>query len=225
MQVVSGLIPLVGTKERKKKMQRQIHGFNFQKLIRAQNGLLTKENHNEKWDMIIDNNLFEIKCSLDGTLALSSLLKFYEIEEPFTWIISRHKNYRIHNIEIINIDVDMLKLIRGNIPIEYVREQYNNLNIKNWPIGTHNECREYCKNIQYIVKNKYNSSITWNKKIDSKGQRRWQCSINNSTYNKLFPRLKTSSIYKNFDYSTISDMRDQNFINILQGKFINEYKI
>ncbi len=30
---------------------RQKHGFNFQKLIRAQHGLETQENHNEKWDM------------------------------------------------------------------------------------------------------------------------------------------------------------------------------
>ena len=57
--------------------------------------------------------------------------------------------------------------------------------IKSFPVGEHLEARAYAKNWKKENKGK-TGLLTINPKIDSKSQRRVQCSINNTVLNKLF---------------------------------------
>jgi len=201
---------------------RQNHGFNFQKLIRAQHGLETKENHREKWDMEDPTTVFtSIKCMGGLGTELSSLEVFYENEYPYWWTVARHKNYRIYAIDHVYISKELLQTLKGDVPLDYVKEKYAALNATNWPLGTHQEAREWATQVQKDVK-KFKSPITWLKKIDSKTQRRWQCSINGKNWNKYIGPMSTSPIYRGFDYSSIEDIRCIKTTNTLIERFLNE---
>jgi hypothetical protein len=207
--------------------QEQIHGFNFQKLIRAQYGLDTDPNHNEKWDMEIGDKVYSMKMDSEAGLPLSSLLAFYEIDRPFIMIVGWHKNYRIHTVAEFDVSLDVLDRIRGNIPLEFVEQSCNMLTLKNWPEGTHEEAKAWAKEHLALVKKRYNPLLTWNRKVDTKKQRRWQCSLNATNLKKCFPDLKKGNpVYRGFDYSTINHMKlDQKHIDELQEMFLSEQKV
>jgi hypothetical protein len=207
--------------------QEQIHGFNFQKLIRAQYGLNTDPNHNETWDMEIGDKVYSMKMDSGAGLPLSSLLAFYKIDRPFTMIVGWHTNYRIHTVAEFDVSLEMLNHIRGTVPFELVERIYSELNIKTWPKGSHFEAREWAQSQKALLKNEYDCLLTWNPKIDSKTQRRWQCSLNATALKNLFPDLKKGDpVYRGFDYSTINHMKlDQKHIDELQEMFLSEQKV
>lgn len=206
--------------------QEQIHGFNFQKLIRAQHGLDTTNNHNEAWDMEIGDRAYSIKMCGPG-LPLSSLLAFYKIDRPFTMIVGWHTKYRIHTVAEFDVSLEILNKIRGDIPFSLVEQIYHGLSIKHWPEGTHVEAREWAEEQTTMLKEKYNCLLTWNRKVDSKRQRRWQCSLNATAVKRCFPTIEMNNpVYLGFDYSSISNMKDdQTVIDELQEQFLDEQKI
>lgn len=208
---------------RAKKGQEQIHGFNFQKLVRAQYGLDTNPNHNETWDMEIGDRVYSMKMDGDQGLPLSSLLAFYEIDRPFTMIVGWHKNYCIHTVAEFDVSIEMLNRLRGTVPFDLVEQIYDGLNIKTWPAGSHFEAREWAQSQKTILEKQYDCLLTWNPKIDSKRQRRWQCSLNASTLKKCFPDLKKGNpVYRGFDYSSIAHMKlDQDHIDEVYQGFLN----
>ncbi len=132
----------------------------------------------------------------------------------------QHKNYRIYAIDHVYISKELLQTLKGDVPLDYVKEKYAALNSVNWPHGTHQEAREWASQVQKDVK-KFNSPITWLKKIDSKTQRRWQCSINGTNWKKCIGPSSTSPIYRGYDYSRIEDIRCIKTTNILIERFLN----
>ena len=206
--------------------QEQVHGFNFQKLIRAQHGLDTTNNHNEAWDMEIGDRAYSIKMCGPG-LPLSSLLAFYKIDRPFTMIVGWHTNYRIHTVAEFDISLEQLNHIRGTVPLSVVEQIYTDLNIKRWPEGTHLEARRWAQEQKKLLENQYDVQLTWNPKVDSKRQRRWQCSLNATAVKRCFPTIEMNNpVYLGFDYSSISHMKhDQTVIDELQEQFLDEQKI
>ena len=206
-----------------KKGQEQIHGFNFQKLIRAQYGLDTAPNHNEDWDMEINDRVYSMKMDGRAGLPLSSLLAFYKIDRPFTMIVGWHKNYCIHTVAEFDISLEMLNHLRGTVPFELVEQIYSELNIKTWPAGSHFEAREWAQDQKAILKNQYDCLLTWNPKIDSKRQRRWQCSLNAINLKRCFPEIvKNNPIYRGFDYSSIANMKlDQEHIDTVHQELLH----
>ena len=209
-----------------KKGQEQIHGFNFQKIIRALHGLDTVPNHNEAWDMEIGDCAYSIKTCGPG-LPLSSVRAFYEIDRPFTMIVGWHKNYLIHTVAEFDVSLEMLNKIRGDVPLSYVEQLYSELSIKNWPEGTHFEARAWAQEQKKILDERFHCLLTWNPKIDSKRQRRWQCSLNATKVKNLFPEIEMNNpVYRGFDFSTISNIKlDQKHIDSLQEQFLNDQKI
>lgn len=213
-------------RQKPKKGQEQIHGFNFQKLIRAQYGLETANNHREAWDMEIGDRVYSIKMC-DSGLPLSSLLAFYKIDRPFTMIVGWHTDYCIHTVAEFDVSLEILNKIRGDIPFKLVEQIYYGLSIKHWPEGTHVEAREWAEEQKTMLKEKYNCLLTWNRKVDSERQRRWQCSLNATNVKRCFPTIKMNNpVYLGFDYSSISHMKnDQTVIDELQEQFLVEQKI
>lgn len=208
---------------RAKEGQEQVHGFNFQKLIRAQYGLDTASNHNETWDMEIGDRVYSMKMDGKQGLLLSSLLAFYEIDRPFTMIVGWHTNYRIHTVAEFDVSLDALNRIRGNVPFDFVEQCCDILTLKNWPEGSHDEAITWAKEQLALVKKKYNPLLTWNRKVDTKKQRRWQCSLNATNIKKCFPDLKKGNpVYRGFDYSSIAHMKhDQEHIDDVCQGFLN----
>lgn len=208
---------------RAKKGQEQIHGFNFQKLVRAQYGLDTNPNHNETWDMEIGDRVYSMKMDGKKGLPLSSLLAFYKIDRPFTMIVGWHTKYRIHTVAEFDVTLDVLNRIRGNVPLDLVEECCDTLALKNWPEGTHDEAKAWAEEQLAFVKKNYNPLLTWNRKIDTKTQRRWQCSLNATNLKKCFPDLKKGNpVYRGFDYSSIAHMKlDQDHIDEVYQGFLN----
>lgn len=203
---------------------RQIHGFNFQSMIRAQHGLPTEKNHREPWDMILKGHPYEIKTAKGpGGIGLSSLKKFFDNDEPFTWIIAWHDKYHINGLDVIDVDGELLEKLKGDTDLNLLNEAVAQLNIENFPEGDHHRAREWGREITAHAA-QFNSAITWNCKVDSKRQRRWQCTLNRASWLKYIGSYATDAIYRGYDYSTIADIRCEKTCSAITERLLNEQK-
>jgi len=202
---------------------RQIHGFNFQSMVRAQHGLITEKNHREPWDMIIDDHPYEIKTAKGpGGVGLSSLKKFFDNDKEFTWIIGWHNDYHITAVDVIDVDEEFLDTLKGNTDLNLVNEVVAELNIKNYPAGDHHRAREWGSEITKHAA-QFDSAITWNCKVgNDDNARRWQGSLNRANWKKYIGSYATDAVYRGYDYSTIADIRCEQTCSAITERLLNE---
>jgi hypothetical protein len=72
--------------------------------------------------------------------------------------------------------------------------------LANFPEGKHEEARKFFKQWKKDNKDRL-GLLTLSGKVDSKRQRRWQCSINKTNYKKLFGERAKSTIFNGIDLS------------------------
>ena len=205
---------------------RHIHGFNFQAMIRAQHGLITKKNHREPWDMIIDDHPYEIKTAKvsGGGVGLSALKKFFDNDREFTWIIAWHEDYHVTGLDVIDVDEEFLDTLKGNTDLTLVNEVVAQLNTKNFPAGDHVRAREWGREITAHAA-QFDSAITWNCKVGNRDNaRRWQCSLNRANWKKYIGSYATDAIYRGYDYSTIESIRCEKTCSAITERLLNEQK-
>lgn len=169
--------------------QSQSHGLFWDSEIREKVfGLSPCINDTTKYDISCDQNKFDdcenisIKTSGNNNIDCGDILRFYEIEsnKKLTIILIRYKQMCDKKLieEIIEIDYnDKFKnILFGSIP-KSVLEGYVSFIKSIGPGIVSNEIKKKYKDCKIEMQKKFNMYINISPKVDSKNQRRVQCSI------------------------------------------------
>lgn len=171
----------------------QNHGVVFEQWIRDTffDGYKPKS-YTQKWDIPASANkkfggipVNPKATKYKGAVDMGDALRQYDIDEPFWLVIGywqqEDKNKRFVNIVAQRVEPEEYKKLWGDI----TRADLEKLDevIKNTP--DYKEARKLAQEMKRTAP--YSSSlITLNPKIDSKGQRRLQCSL---SFSKVFSNL------------------------------------
>jgi len=168
-----------------------VHGKVFENMIKGANGIFSfaaadrKRSPGDKFDIggRDDNSLgipTSIKTSGTNSVALSDARSFWESldSSPYRIIIGLYEQvenkkifFEIH--ELI-IKEKYRSALLGRVTLEQVTEFHDKL--RGFPSGAHHQAREWAKERNANLKAGI-GLVTLNPKIDSKNQRRLQCSI------------------------------------------------
>lgn len=163
----------------------QLHGKFFENLVKET--FLKGKNDNAKALDAFDikactetgNSPVSVKMTKTETVGLADAYRAFQINHDFKMIVGTYiqdgSMKSIRQIYEFNITASEWETIKGNIPIESISNF--NQSIKFFPTGKHKEAREYSKKFKKDIHKQYQSYIDLNPKIDSKNQRRLQCSI------------------------------------------------
>jgi hypothetical protein len=173
--------------------QSQESGFKFENLIKSYIFNLPEDKNNtDLHDIPKEKNIFDknenisIKSTLSNTIYCGDIINFYNynFNEKNTIILIKYfqinKRKQIEKIYEIDYNKNMFELLFGNLPKQEIEKYIEN--IKKIPKNINNDdAKKYFNYINEKDKltNKYNQIIKINPKIDSKLQRRVQCSILN----------------------------------------------
>lgn len=181
----------------------QKHGFDFEDWVKKIVFKIDDPNskYTDKWDidtMVLDNKI-PVSVKLMGeknAVEFSSALRMWKNTEEFILILGRWKQVnkntkKITSIDEINITKDILDKFKGQITLEEITEF--DKKIKSFPHGKDGQKNGiiFAKKWKNDRKEKM-GLLTITHKIDSKDQRRVQCSLNYTNYLKLFgsPSMK-----------------------------------
>ena len=121
-----------------------------------------------------------IKTSGNDIVALSDARRFFALEVPFRMIVGRYDQIdkqklfaRIHEFILTPNELDAL---RGEVTIDQVKQFHDGLSLNHFPRGEHQPARAWAGARQAELAS-LKTSIVLNPKIDSKAQRRLQCSV------------------------------------------------
>jgi hypothetical protein len=178
----------------------QNHGFKFENEVRKIFKQPEEKNNTNKWDITKENNIFNsnenisIKMSGNSYICCSDILRFYDInfEEINTIIVGRYKQKgiikTIYEIIEINYNEKLHKILFGNCNhIELVNY------IKYIKTVNKSDSKEYL-NKKKELQERYRMKIIINPKVDSRNQRRVQCSIPFKIFKTYSEFIITSSI-------------------------------
>ena len=188
--------------------QSQSHGFIFENRVRVAYGLQPNQNdthiHDISKEELGTNENVSIKLTGSDTIYMGDILRVFNYDfenETHTIIVGKYSQItpeikQIQKIYKINFTKSLHNYLFGNITFEEL-QKYDQL-VKKIPHGPVSEIQ---KNIYKQQKKelitKYNMKLVINPKVDSKQQRRVQCSITN------FPTLLK-------DYITICEKNQVN---------------
>lgn len=171
--------------------ERQIHGFNFENAVKPLLGAQSNS-YTAEWDA---NDNISIKFIGSGTIDMGSIIRvFTHLQNPgWQMILGRHRNKVCHSVYELTFTEEVCKALRGDLSLEMVTEF--DKTIKSFEVGQHREARTYAK--VWKLANKFRMGLlTVQPKIDSKSQRRVQCGINNTAFEKLFPNAQLSKRFE-----------------------------
>ena len=162
----------------------QLHGKAFEKLILQYKfpACPTNLKSNLKFDVPkeYDKELglnTAIKVSCNNIIGLSDARSFWLIDEDVRFVIGLYqqlKNYkRFIKIYEVIISPENIKKLQGDIGFKEIESFHNKL--LSFGRGRHDKARDYAKKVKKELQAK--SLIVLNPKIDSKIQRRLQCSV------------------------------------------------
>ena len=173
--------------------QSQEHGFKFENIIREDVFDLPVEKNNidihdipKKKNKYNNNENCSIKTTCGTTIYCSDIQRFYNynFEEKNTIIVVKCKQLqnikKIIKIYEINYNAECHRYLFGNLTKKIIEDYVKN--VKSIPKNINNKNAK--KHFDYLVEKKnletnYKCKIQINPKIDSKEQRRVQCSITN----------------------------------------------
>lgn len=120
-----------------------------------------------------------IKATGSNTVELADAREFWKIDKPYRMIVGRytqHGLYKIfHEVYEIIITNDALADLRGDLDFKTVSDFHNGLLLNNFPRGAHIEARQWAQDRKKELAH-VSTKIKLHPKIDSKSQRRLQCS-------------------------------------------------
>jgi hypothetical protein len=120
-----------------------------------------------------------IKATGDHSVALADARRFWAISEPFRLIVGEYRqqdgNKSFQRLHEFLVSVQALDVIRGSISPSDIAHIHEGMGLSHFPRGHHAQARAWAR---YAVSeaNTRCGLITLNPKIDSKSQRRLQCS-------------------------------------------------
>jgi hypothetical protein len=200
--------------------QSQSHGLFWDSEIREKVfGLDACKNDTKKYDICSSENKFNstenvsIKTSSNGNIDCGDILRFFngDFTNKYTIILIRYSQVegskQIKEIIEIDYNIELRNYLFGSITEETLINYVNG--IKNIPHGTvGNETKEIYKKLKNVLQKEYNMKINISPKVDSKSQRRVQCSIPKvDIILELFPQIvisrTTESIIRNVKITSI----------------------
>ena len=121
-----------------------------------------------------------IKATGSGVVTLSDARRFWAIEYPFRMLVGvyvQEENQKRFSIihEFILLPAD-LGALRGNVTGAEVEALHVGIGLSAFPAGRHAEARAWIVTQKRELQER-NSKVTLTPKIDSKRQRRMQCSL------------------------------------------------
>lgn len=165
------------------KSESQAHGFLFEEQIKKNINKyldLVTIKYTNKWDIppvSVKSFKFDINKK-NNRIYFGSIENMYKINDGFFLALIGYKQVKdkkqVVFSDFIFIPVSKLDNIRGNLKLSDIKELSSKL--KSFKEGFHNEAREWYKTIlpEYALKTKFQINF----KVDSKKQRRIQCSLN-----------------------------------------------
>jgi len=164
----------------------QKHGKSFEDLIKinysgsSDHGRLNTSRFDIESKFDKDKNLpTSVKTTKSNTVCLSDARRIFSNNEPHRIIVGKYEqnNNRkaINEIYEIIVNEKTLDKLKGNLDFKQVEDFHNSL--KNFKKGEHTEARDYAKKHKQEIIESTDALIQLNAKIDSKTQRRLQCSI------------------------------------------------
>lgn len=121
-----------------------------------------------------------VKASGNNIVALSDARRFFELDEDFRMIVGRYDQVgrqkvfsQIHEFILTRAAISEL---RGEVSKSQVEAFHNGLLLPRFPKGSHIEARAWAAS-QKLALAGLQTRIVLNPKIDSKTQRRLQCSV------------------------------------------------
>lgn len=168
--------------------QSQAHGLFWDSQIRERVFELDAcKNDTKKFDIDSHQNKFDssenisIKTSKNKGFGGGDILRFFQINEKCTIILIRYNQIGGSKIisEILEIDYNqkMKDYLFGDVTLEVITE-YVNLVKSISPGRVDNDVKKIYKSRKLEIERDYNMVISINPKVDSKNQRRVQCSVN-----------------------------------------------
>jgi hypothetical protein len=191
--------------------QSQAHGLFFNDEIREKVFDLPKLiNDTEKYDICCHDNKFDcnenisIKVSGNNNIDCGDILRFYDIDEDekITIILIRYKQVnttkQITEILEINYNKELRDILFGTIPRKVLEGYVNYIkSIEHGPVSP--DIKKKYKDCKIKMQNEFNMCINISPKVDSKKQRRVQCSI--PKIDELFTHHHEFVIARNTDSS------------------------
>ena len=178
----------------------QLHGKTIEDMIKSafQGSADCSRSVSSRFDIeaIFDkehNLSTSIKASKKGNIELADARRFFENTHEFRLLICRYEQKggkKIFNeVHEIFIDKKILDYLKGQLPYEAIVNFHDKLTT--FPEGKHVEARIFAKEYKEVLQKTYSSNIILNPKIDSKRQRRLQCSMNINDLYIAFPDCYT----------------------------------
>jgi hypothetical protein len=199
--------------------QSQAHGLFWDSEIREKVfGLASCKNDTKKYDICCSENKLDprenvsIKTSSNNNIDCGDILRFFngDFTNKYTIILIRYQQIsntkKIKEIIEINYSVDLRNYLFGNITEELLIQYVNE--IKAIPHGAvSQETKKIYKDRKNQLQMEYKMKINISPKVDSKTQRRVQCSIVKvNELLLLFPELVVSrTIYPNIRGISITE--------------------
>jgi hypothetical protein len=166
----------------------QLHGKKFEDLIKAAlfpgaadsaRSVTARFDVEAKFDRVLGLPT-SIKSGKGKHVSLSDARRFWEVDQDFRMIFgsySQEPGYKkfavIHEFLFTPA---MLHALRGEIDLDDIAAFHHGLGLTNFPIGRHSDARVWALSEKRRLFAR-RSSIILNPKIDSKSQRRLQCSV------------------------------------------------
>lgn len=167
----------------------QLHGKKFEDLIKAcglfsgssdgGRSVIAKFDIEAKFDK--QRSLpTSIKSTGSDTVGLSDARRFWQVDEDFRMIVGRYRQSEgvkiFHEIHEFILGTETLSQLRGDMTYADVESLHDGISLKTFPKGKHEDARLWAQ-LQKGTYTKKACDITLNPKIDSKAQRRFQCSV------------------------------------------------
>ena len=121
-----------------------------------------------------------IKSTASEVIGLSDARRFWSVNEDYRMIVGPFEQRvgikKFAKIHEFLLDQEILQSLRGDVSLAEVQAFHEGLALKVFVAGTHDKARRWAKGQNKIFASR-NCAIVLNPKIDSKTQRRLQCSV------------------------------------------------
>jgi hypothetical protein len=182
----------------------QLHGKTYEDHLKSafQGSADHERSPMSPWDIEKDYDKINklptsIKTTGSNVVDLADARKFWSVKEPYRLLVAQYKQTgdvkNFHTLYEFHITAEEHVKLLGDVTSSEVEDFHNAL--LSYGKGFHNEARQFAKLKKASLK--YRSVAQLNQKIDSKAQRRLQCSI---TLAALLANVKDRTIYSSTEF-------------------------
>ncbi len=121
-----------------------------------------------------------IKATGNKLIGLSDARRFWTIDQPIRMIVGAYRQLPDRKafsvVHEFLLSPEALGSLRGCVTLNEVRELHEGISLTRFQLGGESNARAWVRAAKAVIENRL-GAIRLNPKIDSKGQRRLQCSV------------------------------------------------